>query len=70
MAVTLFGFVLVRMPLSYLLALPEVHLFGLTIQGFGPNLRGAWYAMVIDLFVRCSLVTFRFLQGGWKRVRV
>jgi Na+-driven multidrug efflux pump len=31
---------------------------------------GAWYAMVADMLLRCALVVFRFLHGGWKRVEV
>jgi Na+-driven multidrug efflux pump len=32
--------------------------------------QGAWWAMVIDLVLRCLLVSIRFLHGGWKRVKV
>jgi Na+-driven multidrug efflux pump len=34
------------------------------------GLNGAWLAMLADLLVRGLLVAARFLQGGWKRIRV
>jgi putative MATE family efflux protein len=56
---TLIGFLLVRMPLAYYLAY---------VLAFG--VRGAWYAMVTDLTVRCLLVVARFTHGGWRRLEV
>jgi putative MATE family efflux protein len=53
------GYLGVRIPLAYLLA-----------QHWNLGVAGAWYAMLADLTVRCLLVSVRFLQGGWKRVRV
>ncbi len=59
LAFTFIGFVGVRLPLAWLLAL-----------AWGWGIRGAWYAMVADVLVRCVLVVFRFRHGGWKQVEV
>ncbi|MDA8228209.1 MAG: MATE family efflux transporter [Desulfitobacterium hafniense] len=37
---------------------------------FNWGLVGAWYAMIIDLFVRSILYYWRFRQGKWKNIRV
>jgi Na+-driven multidrug efflux pump len=57
--ITFAGLVGVRIPVAYLLA-----------HGCGLGIRGAWYAMVADLTVRCILVGLRFRHGGWKRIEV
>jgi putative MATE family efflux protein len=57
--ITLIGFLGVRMPLAY----------GLSFS-LGWGVRGAWYAMTIDLTLRCVLVVARFCQGGWQRLDV
>jgi putative MATE family efflux protein len=69
---TFIGFLLVRIPLAYLLALPGFTIGGLNwhITGFNLGIQGAWYAMWIDVFVRCILMSVRFFHGGWKRVKV
>ena len=59
LAFTFIGFVGVRLPLAWLLA-----------NTLGLGIRGAWYAMVTDVLVRCALVIYRFRHGGWKRVEV
>jgi putative MATE family efflux protein len=59
LAIVLCGYLLVRMPLTYALATPA-----------GLGLYGAWLAMLADLAVRGVLIAWRFLQGGWKGVRV
>jgi putative MATE family efflux protein len=59
LAFTFLGFLGVRLPLAYLLVM---------VWHWG--VAGAWYAMVADMLVRCALVVFRFLHGGWKRVQV
>lgn len=56
---TLIGFLGVRIPGAYLLT---------TVLPWG--VEGAWYAMVCDIIVRCGLVCWRFLQGGWKNIQV
>lgn len=56
---TLIGNLGVRIPGAYLLT-----------QHFGLGVQGAWLAMVGDIVLRAALVSYRFLHGGWKRVRV
>ncbi|MDB5352739.1 MAG: putative efflux protein family [Planctomycetota bacterium] len=62
--IVIFGYFAVRIPLTYLFTLPT------SAGGLGYGLSGAWLAMLIDLFVRGSLVAGRFVQGGWKEIRV
>ncbi|MCE9544074.1 MAG: MATE family efflux transporter [Planctomycetia bacterium] len=59
MLFSMIGFLGVRLPMTY-------YMLGWTSVG----LKGAWYAMVLDIFIRCGLVAYRFFHGGWKRVRV
>lgn len=71
---TFVGYLGVRLPLAYALAWSaiELHLGGwqLVIPAVGLGIRGAWYAMVADMTVRSLLLAGRFIQGGWKRIRV
>ncbi len=69
--ITSVGFFAVRIPLAAWLAFETVQIpgFGITIEGWGLGIRGAWYAMVTDLLVRSILVGSRFVQGGWKRIK-
>ena len=55
----LIGYVGIRLPGAYYLA----HVLGWGVEG-------AWIAMVVDVFVRCLLILWRFWQGGWKRTEV
>ena len=48
-----------RIPLAYLL----IHVWHYGIQA-------AWYALTIDVILRCILIVIRFFQGGWKRIEV
>jgi putative MATE family efflux protein len=59
MVLNLIGYLGVRLPLAYFLA----HKCGMGVEG-------AWLAMVADVFVRCGLILWRFLHGGWKRIKV
>lgn len=59
LAFTFIGFLGVRLPAAYWLAI---------VWGWGIN--GAWYAMVADVLVRCALVSYRFSRGGWKKIQV
>jgi len=59
LAVTLIGFIGVRIPLAHWL---------MFVQAEG--VKGAWHAMAVDLFVRCALITLRFVHGGWQRTQV
>jgi putative MATE family efflux protein len=68
---TALGFLIVRLPLAYYLALPEIHLGSLgVIPGQGLGLWGAWLAMFADLHVRGLLFLWRFASGRWKWVQV
>ncbi len=62
--IVLFGYLVVRIPLTYSLATPA------TSGGLGWGLYGAWIAMLADLCVRGALIALRFLHGGWKLARV
>jgi putative MATE family efflux protein len=59
LAFTFIGFLGVRLPLAWLLVI-----------AWQWGINGAWYAMVADVLVRCALVSFRFLHGGWKQIEV
>jgi Na+-driven multidrug efflux pump len=54
-----FGFLGVRIPLAWLLT-----------QYWEFGLKGAWIAMLADLYVRGTLFVLRFASGKWKRVVV
>jgi len=66
--ITLFGFFVVRLPLAAWLTgqTQEIPLWGQVSLG----LMGAWMAMFVDLLVRGSLVTWRFAQGNWARIKI
>ena len=59
LVLNLIGYLGVRLPGAYFLA----HVLGWGVEG-------AWIAMVADVFVRCGLILWRFLHGGWKRIKV
>jgi putative MATE family efflux protein len=59
LAFTFIGFLGVRLPAAYLLAI---------VWGWGIN--GAWYAMVADVLVRCALISYRFSRGRWKKIQI
>src|SRR5262245_11045594 len=65
------GFLVIRIPLAYVLTRPEVDLgqFG-RLPGWDLGLIGAWIAMFADLTVRGVLFLGRFVSGKWKAVRV
>jgi len=60
---TLSGYLLIRIPLTYLLIRP------IADGGWGLGLKGAWLAMFVDLYIRAGLVAGRFLGRGWIRTR-
>jgi Na+-driven multidrug efflux pump len=72
LAFTFLGLVCVRIPGACLLAWDEVPLplVGVSLPGAGLGVAGAWWAMVADVTLRSLLAAGRFLQGGWKRVKV
>jgi putative MATE family efflux protein len=62
--IVLFGNLVVRLPLTYLLA------SGRAEGGLGWGLYGAWIAMFADLHVRAAFLAARFHHGGWRLSRV
>lgn len=65
------GFFLVRIPLAYLCAYPQLDLGALGVwPGLGLALYGAWLAMFADIVVRGMFFTARFARGRWQRQRV
>jgi putative MATE family efflux protein len=65
------GFLVVRIPLAYWFALPEVSLGSLgTIPGWDLGLFGTWLAMFADLVLRGGLFMWRFAGGKWKTIKV
>ena len=69
---TLVGFLVVRIPLTLILAKSTVTIPWLEwqIQGAGWGVAGGWIAMAIDLLLRSFVIAARFFQGGWKLTRV
>jgi Na+-driven multidrug efflux pump len=66
-----FGFLVVRIPLAYLLTASELNLGALgRVPGYDMGLLGAWVAMCTDLWVRGVFFTLRFAGGKWKTVEV
>jgi Na+-driven multidrug efflux pump len=72
LAITFIGFLAVRIPLAVILAWSSITLFGsgTEVGLFNLGVRGAWYAMAIDLYVRTGLAVARFRHGVWKRIEV
>ena len=68
---TAFGFLVIRIPLAIWLAFDsfEIPLIGITIEGFGWGVTGAWYAMLADVVVRGFMTLARFFHGGWKHIK-
>ena len=59
MLVSVISMWLCRVALSYLFVGP-----------MGMGVLGVWYAMYADWVVRALIFTWRFLRGGWKKLRV
>jgi putative MATE family efflux protein len=72
LAISLFGFLAVRIPLAVYLVDGEFTLpfINYSITGLGLGVVGAWYAMTIDIIVRALLLAWRFFHGGWQRIEV
>lgn len=70
LAITFICFVLIRIPLTYILACSELPWLSEHWRGLGWGVQGAWCAMVSDLVVRATLLTARFLHGKWKKLKV
>jgi len=68
---TWIGFLVIRMPLAYLLTRSSVDLGPLgSVTGWHIGLMGAWIAMFVDLSIRGILFLWRFVGGRWMMVRV
>ena len=72
LALNLLGIVFFRVPLAYYLTRREMYLplLGWTIHGANLGVVGAWYAMVLDIVVRCILLMLRFRHDAWQRIEV
>ena len=68
---TWFGFLVIRIPLAYLLTCERIDL-GPWGTWAGPHLGlfGAWLAMGADLLVRGGFFVARFAGGRWQTIRV
>lgn len=65
------GFLIVRIPLAYLLTRDMVELGPLgVVSGYDLGLLGAWVAMLADLIVRGLFFVTRFASGRWQHARV
>jgi putative MATE family efflux protein len=69
-AITWAGFLLVRIPLAYLLTGTDVSFWFWVVPGFDLGLLGAWWAMFADLYLRAGLLLVRFASGRWKTIKV
>ena len=72
LALNLLGIVLFRVPVAYYLTRREIYLplLGWTIHGGNLGVVGAWYAMVLDIVIRCILLMLRFRHDAWQRIEV
>jgi putative MATE family efflux protein len=72
LALNLLGIVLFRVPVAYYLTRREIYLpiLGWTIHGGNLGVIGAWYAMVLDIVIRCILLMLRFRHDAWQRIEV
>ncbi|MFK7765754.1 MAG: MATE family efflux transporter [Mariniblastus sp.] len=69
---TAFGFFVIRIPLAIYLSFEvfQIPYIGITIEGLGWGVAGAWYAMVWDLVIRSGMVLARFVHGGWQNIKI
>jgi len=72
LVITFVGLLGVRIPLAYCLAWSEMVLpiTGTVVPLVGLGVRGAWYAMVADLSVRCALILLHYRRGKWQKTIV
>ncbi len=68
--ITFVGLIGIRIPLACLFGWGAFSVLGFSVEGFAWGLAGAWWAMLIDVVARSLLMTWRFLQGGWKEIAV
>ena len=72
LALNLLGIAAVRVPLATYLAYQTVTIpiLDYTLVGAGLGVVGAWYALVIDVTLRCVLLILRFRHDAWQRIDV
>jgi putative MATE family efflux protein len=72
LALNLLGIVFFRVPVAYYLtrSVIIVPVLGWSISGGNLGVVGAWYAMVLDIVVRCVLLILRFRHDAWQRIEV
>jgi putative MATE family efflux protein len=72
LALNLLGIVIFRVPFAYYLTRDEIYLplLNWSIHGANLGVVGAWYAMVLDIVVRCILLMLRFRHDAWQRIEV
>jgi Na+-driven multidrug efflux pump len=72
LVLNLLGIVVFRVPLAYYLTRYDIYLplVERTIHGANLGVVGAWYAMVLDIVVRCILLMLRFRHDAWQRIEV
>ena len=70
LAITFLGLLGVRIPGALFFACEPFLILGFEFPCLGLGIYGAWWAMVVDTTLRSLLLALRFLQGGWKGVRV
>lgn len=69
---SIIGFFLMRIPLAVYFCFEtfEIPGVGITIEGLGWGVQGAWYAMLVDLVIRSLMIMARFYHGGWQKIRI
>jgi len=72
LAISLFGFLAVRIPLAVYLVdgVFTIPIVDYQIDGIGLGVVGAWYAMTTDIIVRALLLAWRYCHGGWQHIDV
>jgi putative MATE family efflux protein len=72
LVLNLLGILIIRVPLAMYLSYDTVTIpfIDYTIVGAGLGVVGAWYALVIDVCVRCVLLILRFQHDSWQRIEV
>src|SRR5262249_38333932 len=72
LVLNLLGIVVFRVPVAYYLTRSDIYLpfIERTVHGANLGVVGAWYAMVLDIVVRCILLILRFRHDAWQRIEV
>ena len=72
LVITLSGFCLIRIPLAAMLGWSPTTVEGWWLADYcwGLGVQGAWYSMVVDLYLRAVLILARLWHGGWQDVKL